>query len=127
MVRRHGVAHFLFHPAHILKQPGVADALRGLVEYGRSQGLEWWTNEQIYQWEMLRRGVRAEFDTAQTFTLHAAKPLRDATLLLLKSGTEPLALHLGQQPAVSRPWSLYGFEFEAVTVDLAGRVPVRVG
>ena len=56
----HGVAHFLFHPAHILK-PGVADAFSDLVDYGRTQGLQWWTNEQIYQWEIARRGVKATF------------------------------------------------------------------
>ncbi len=37
-VRHHGVAHFLFHPAHILK-PGVAEALSKLVDYGRTQRL----------------------------------------------------------------------------------------
>ena len=67
-LRHHGVAHFLFHPAHILK-PRVADALSALVDYGRTQGLEWWTNEQIYQWEMSRRGVEAGCDTGDTLTL----------------------------------------------------------
>ena len=71
VLRHHGVAHFLFHPAHILK-PTVADALCGLVEYGRAQGLEWWTNEQIYQWEILRRSVAAKFDSGNAFTLSAA-------------------------------------------------------
>ena len=41
VLRHHGAAHFLFHPPHILER-GVADALSGLVEYGRSMGLEWW-------------------------------------------------------------------------------------
>ena len=57
-VRHHGVAHFLFHPAHILK-PLVFDALSALVDYGRTQGLEWWTSEQIYRWEDVRRSVEA--------------------------------------------------------------------
>jgi hypothetical protein len=125
VLRRHGVAHFLFHPAHVLKPP-VVDALCGLVEYGRAQGLEWWTNEQIYQWEILRRGVEAAFDAGKTFTLRAARPLRDATLLFLKSRTEPLAIRIGDQRVPSRPWSLYGFAFEAATADLDGRVPVQV-
>ena len=60
-VRHHGVAHFLFHPAHILK-PGVADAVRELVDYGRAQGLEWWTCDQIQQWER----AHARFTPAST-------------------------------------------------------------
>ena len=56
-VRHYGVAHFLFHPAHIQK-PMVFEALSALVDYGRSLGLEWWTSEQIYRWEMLRRTRR---------------------------------------------------------------------
>jgi hypothetical protein len=125
-LRHHGVAHFLFHPAHIQK-PHVADALSGLVDYGRSQGLEWWTNEQIYQWEATRRGVAATFDSGSTFTLSAAKALREATLLFLTSPAEPRPVRIGNQAAATRPRQLYGFDFEAVTLDLAGQVQVRIG
>lgn len=124
-LRHHGVAHFLFHPAHILK-PGVADALCGLVDYGRTQGLEWWTNEQIYQWETGRRWVEATLHARNRFTFRAAKPLSEATLLLLKPRPEPRSVILNDQPAQSTPWSLYGFAFDAVTVDLAGEVRVQV-
>ena len=55
-VRRHGVAHLLFHPAHIRK-PGVADALKGTVDYGREKGMVWWTCQQVNDWERARRGV----------------------------------------------------------------------
>ena len=120
VLRHHGVAHFLFHPAHILKPP-VADALSGLVEYGRSQGIEWWTNEQVYQWEILRRSVQAKFDSGSTFTLSAPQPVREATLLFLKAGPEPRTIRIDNQPASRRPWRLYGFEFEAVTLNLAAQ------
>lgn len=126
VLRHHGVAHFLFHPAHILKPP-VSEALCGLVEYGRAQGLEWWTSEQIYQWEILRRSLAARFDSGNTFTLSAANPLRAATLLFLKSRPEPRAIRIGSQTVPSRPWSLYGFDFEAVTVDVAEQVLVQIG
>ena len=76
VMRHHGVAHFLFHPNHILKRP-VADVLAGLVEYGRSVGLEWWTSES--GWETLRRGVAATFDGPGGFTLRAANPLPQVT------------------------------------------------
>jgi hypothetical protein len=125
VLRHHGVAHFLFHPAHILK-PGVADALGGVVDYARAQGLEWWTSEQIYQWEILRRGTRAKFDSPNAFTLRAARPLHEATLLVLKSRPEPWSIRLNDQPAQTHQWDWHGFEFEAVTTDLTGAVTVRV-
>ena len=125
VLRHHGVAHFLFHPAHVLK-PGVADALRDLVDYGRAQGLEWWTSEQIYQWEMLRRGVEAEFRSGNSLTLRAPKPLSRATLLLLKSRHKRGPIIVGGQTADTSRWSLHGFEFDAVTIDVAGEIEVQI-
>jgi hypothetical protein len=124
-LRQHGVAHFLFHPAHILK-PRVADTLCDLVDYGRVQGLEWWTCSQIFQWETLRRNVRVKFDSGSAFTLSAAQPLREATLLFLKSQPTPRAICIGNQSVTSRSQCLCGFDFEAVTVDLAGQVQVQI-
>lgn len=124
-LRHHGVAHFLFHPAHILK-PGVADALAGLVDYGRAQGLEWWTTQQICQWETARRGVKARFDSADTFTLQAGTALSQATLLLLRSQAESRAVALNGQLARASRWSLHGFDFDAFSLDIAGKVRVQV-
>jgi hypothetical protein len=124
-LRHHGVAHFLFHPAHIQK-PRVADALSGLVDYGRTQGLEWWTSERIYGWEMLRRGVEAGVDAGDTLTLRAGQPLREATLLLLSFGPGPQSVSINGQRAQSARWNLHGFEFDAVTMDVAGQVAVRI-
>jgi hypothetical protein len=124
-LRHHGVAHFLFHPAHIQK-PGVADALGGLIDYGRAQGLEWWTGEQICQWETQRREVEARFDASGSFTLRAPRPLQQATLLVLKSPQAQRPIRVHGKPAQNTRWSLHGFEFDAVTLDLAGEVNVRV-
>ena len=125
VLRHHGVAHFLFHPAHILK-PGVADALGELVDYGRSQGIEWWTNAQIYQWERLRRSVKANFNSGNTFALRATEALPDATLLFLKSGQEPRSIAIDGKPVHGDQQSIYGFEFDAVTVDVAGECKVQI-
>jgi hypothetical protein len=125
VLRHHGVAHFLFHPAHILKTP-VAEALHDLVDYGRTQGIEWWTNEQIYQWEMRRRSVEATFRAGNTFAFRAASPLSEATLLFLKSRPEPRSIILNDQPVDGSRWSLHGFEFDAVTTDVAGEIRVRI-
>ncbi len=87
VLRHHGVAHFLFHPAHI-KKPHVADALHNLVQYGRDQGLEWWTSEEIYRWELSRRNAKVNYDSANSFTIHTGTPLHEATLLFLKPPDE---------------------------------------
>ena len=125
-LRHHGVAHFLFHPAHILK-PGVADALTRLLDYGRTQRLEWWTNEQIYQWENLRRGVTATFDTPSAVTLHAPRPLSQATLLLLRPGPDAQTITVQGQAVNSTRQNLHGFEFDALALNLAGQTRLRVG
>jgi hypothetical protein len=125
-VRHHGVAHFLFHPAHILK-PGVAEALTKLIDYGRTQRLEWWTNEQIYQWESLRRGVTATFDAASAVTLRAPRPLSQATLLVLRPGPEAQAFTVNGRAVPGSRRNLHGFEFDALTLDLTGQTKVQVG
>ena len=125
-LRHHGVAHFLFHPAHILK-PGVAEALTRLLDYGRAQRLEWWTNEQIHQWETLRRGVTATFDAASAVTIRTPRPLSQATLLLLRPGPEAQVITLNGQAVPSTRRNLHGFEFDTLTLDLAGRTQVQVG
>jgi hypothetical protein len=124
--RHHGVAHFLFHPAHILK-PGVAEALGDLLQYGRSQGLQWWTGEQIYRWEKRRRGITAQFASRDSITLNAREPLDQATLLVLKTQDDARPLTLGGQTLASEERNLYGFPFQAATADLAGEVALHVG
>ena len=125
-LRHHGVAHFLFHPAHI-REPGVAKALTGLLDYGRTKRLEWWTNEQIYHWESLRRGMTASFEAASAVILHAPRPLDQATLLLLRPGPEARAITLNGQAVSSTRRTLHGFEFDALTLDLTGQIRVQVG
>jgi hypothetical protein len=125
-LRHHGVAHFLFHPAHIQK-PGVADALTKLIDYGRTQRLEWWTNEQIYQWECARRGVTAVFDSPRAVTVQSARPLSRATLLLLRPGSAPQAVNLNGRTASGTLRNLHGFDFDALTLDLAGQTRIQVG
>jgi hypothetical protein len=80
-----GLAHFLFHPAHIQK-PGMADALQMLVKEGRKRGMEWWTHAEVWRWESARRGVRLVEVTQAGKTLRVKllteQPLKDATLIL---------------------------------------------
>jgi hypothetical protein len=124
-LRHHGVAHFLFHPAHIQK-PGVAETLSGLIDYGRSQAMEWWTSQQLHQWETRRREVEAKFDPSGSFTLRAPRRLEQATLLVLKSPQTSRSIAINGKPTQGSRWSVHGFEFDAVTFDVAGESKVRM-
>jgi hypothetical protein len=88
--------------------------------------MEWWTSQQIHQWETLRRGVEARFDSSGSFTLRAPQPLGQATLLVLKSHPARRSIAVNGQPAQSTPWTLHGFEFDAVTTDVSGEIKVQM-
>ncbi|HWQ91962.1 MAG TPA: hypothetical protein VN673_09845 [Clostridia bacterium] len=123
--RHHGVAHLLFHPAHIQK-PGVAEALGQTVEYARSAGMEWWTNRQISRWERLRRGVQARFKSDNNFELRPARPLQGATLLVLQKTQQARSIAINGANREHKPWSYQGFNFDAVTLDIDGPTDVRL-
>ena len=80
-----GLAHFLFHQAHIL-EPGMADAMQTLVQEGRKRGMEWWTHAEVCHWETARRSVRlVEATTAGgklRVKLAAERPLKGVTLIV---------------------------------------------
>jgi hypothetical protein len=109
----HGIVHLIFHPGHIAK-PGVADALRDLVAYGRRQGLEWWTCEAIDRWERARRTVQM---TVTDDGLHfaAAEPLPEATLLFLNP---PNNLKLESASIEVQRVERYGFQFVALSANI---------
>lgn len=84
-VRMGGVAHFLFHPAHIRRQ-GTKSALEQLVAFGYELGLKWQTSQQIVNWLNRRRSVKQRvdnFDGKWIWRLEAPQPLEGATLLQL--------------------------------------------
>ena len=122
-VCHYGVAHFLFHPAHIQK-PRVFEALSGIVDYGRSLGLEWWTNEQIYQWEMLRRGLTFASE-GDGVTITAAQPAREVMLLLPRGAQGAASARVNGEVVAGTPWQVYGFEFDAVQLEINQRVTLQ--
>jgi hypothetical protein len=120
-VAHHGIVHLIFHPAHIAK-PGVAEALRDLVAYGRQQGMEWWTCAAIDRWERARRTV-AMSPTADGFHFTAASPLPQATLLFLNA---PGTLRVHGASVEAEQTVRYGFAFNAVLADLGPDVAIEV-
>ncbi len=125
VLRHHGVAHFLFHPAHITK-PGVAEALIGLTEYAKARGMEWWTCQRISDWERCRRGVHVSYPEPGLLEFRSARTLSNATLLFLRAGSQANRLVVDGKAVPAKTFEAYGFEFDSVTVEIKGTVPVEV-
>ena len=130
VARHYGVAHFLFHPAHIEK-PGVGEALRDVVQYAQAQGMEWWTSEQIGIWERQRRKVRL-IDmqvNGSEITYHFTSPeaIEAVTFLLpLFTGHVQFSIQIDGTQGDWKGVSVYGFDFAEVVVDFAPEVLVAL-
>jgi hypothetical protein len=88
VIKHHGVLHLLFHPAHTHK-PATNKALREVTSKGREAGLEWWTAEQINNWERARRTARwdgyiVDENGKANVSLKSETELPDATVLWIK-------------------------------------------
>ena len=122
-LRHHGVAHFLFHPAHSTI-PAVADAMFYVLAQGKSRGLEWWTARDINTWERSRR--TAEWSSYRleehdghgraTVTFRTAGSLPQATVLWLAPGKSKAKTDGRRQEG--RTVERWGFSFLSVTCDL---------
>ncbi|MCF6409989.1 hypothetical protein [Pseudalkalibacillus salsuginis] len=53
-----GVAHFLFHQIHLLRQLPVRGAIGEVARKAKEQGFEFWTSKEINHWERVRRKVK---------------------------------------------------------------------
>ncbi len=115
----HGVAHFLFHPAHF-NNPAVATAMLHTIRFGREQGLEWWTARQINAWERARRTVSVKEFSADNLTLAADAELPHATILWSGKKIEV------DGKETSGTINAWGFEFAAVTATIRGEVRCKV-
>lgn len=112
----YGVAHFLFHPAHAAK-PHVAAAMRTVVNYGKEQGLPWWTCNQIANWERARRQVCFSVSADQrgnaVWSVSSSVHVPGATLVWFGSAAPKIA---GASEPVNV--SIYGFSATMQVVDL---------
>lgn len=117
-LERGGVSHFLFHPGNIAL-PGVEPALREIVAYARSKGMQWWPAERINAWERARRGVTCRA-VEGGFTFSSASHLPNACLLFLDP-CEPVrepGLSVAGKPLRTELAERYGFRFRQWVVDL---------
>lgn len=115
-LEHHGVAHFLFHPAHT-GRPEIEAAMSDLVGYGTSVGLEWWTVEQVNIWERARRGVSIDQIGESGFRVTSESRLEEA-VLLIPTSTGAVRTRSEGGPVECTPWSVYGVDVNRCTVDL---------
>lgn len=121
--RHYGVAHFLFHPAHI-NIPAVADAFHHVINGARAQGMEWWMAREVSAWERARRTARwSAYCVANkdghgkvSAALSADQPLSQATVLWLAPGKATAKIDGKRQP--KQTVERWGFPFEVATSDL---------
>lgn len=111
---RGGVAHFLFHPAHVAK-PGVADAMGHTIAFARQQGMQWWTSDRIGRWERARRQVRLAVAGGR-LQATATASLRSATVFVLDTGNSGDKRQDAGWDRVER----WGFPFWRRVTDLPG-------
>ena len=117
-VRMGGVAHFLFHPAHIRRQ-GTKSALEQLVAFGHELGLKWQTSKQIVDWLNKRRSVKQKVDNFNdrwVWRLEAPQTIEGVTLLQL----------LPTNCAKSANRFVYGFPFAQRITTLKGSISLTL-
>jgi hypothetical protein len=111
-LRNYGVLHLLFHPDHTHK-PQVEAAFIRSIAAAKAAGLEFWTAQEINEWERIRRKVewRSLFIEEGVARLHVESPevLPGATWLLTDAGPKALAINDGSSSIekVQR----WGFDF----------------
>jgi hypothetical protein len=115
----HGVAHFLFHPAHF-QNSDVPKAMLHAIRFGKEQGMEWWTARQINAWERARRTACIRDVSGDGFTISAETELPHATILWSGKKLEVDGKETG---GVMQAW---GFEFAAATATIRGEIRCKV-
>jgi len=111
-MRMGGVAHFIFHPAHIRRQ-GTKKALERLVTLGHELGMRWQTSQQIVDWLEQRHSIQQiveKIGDKWRWRLKASKPVEGITLLRL----------LPAEKAHSADRFVFGFPFAQSTEMLEG-------
>ena len=123
----YGCAHVLYHPSHV-EDPECERSIRETVAYARSLGMEWWTSEEINNWERARRRVsissaaNGASASAGTYRVQSPDNLNGATLLYLlpASGSPPSTFTLDGRATDAAVIERYGHRFAQITADLHG-------
>jgi hypothetical protein len=115
VTRHYGVAHFLFHPSHILTE-GVDQALLEAVNRGRQLGLEWWTAEQISRWQYSRRKITWTSRDDNEVNISCPEKMQDASLLFLLP--ENSKVSVDEKDPARETIKRWGFTFQTTVLQL---------
>ncbi len=124
--RHYGIAHFLFHPAHIEK-PGVRESVIDVVEYAHLQGMEWWTSQKIGDWEQKRRQIRIVHQDKNRFGITSPISIRSATFIFPIADTmNDFSIQIDECLIDWKLISVYGFNFAEIVVDIPANQEIKV-
>ena len=124
--RYYGIAHFLFHPAHIEK-PGVRDAVIDVVEYAHLKGMEWWTSKQIGDWEQKRRQIRIMHQGHDRFTITSPVSVGSVTFIFpIPDTINDFSIQIDGRLIDWKSISIYGRNFAEIIIDIAANQEIKV-
>ncbi|MDF2671625.1 MAG: glycoside hydrolase/deacetylase [Paenibacillus sp.] len=87
-----GIAHFLFHQFHIYRREEVRAAFRAVAKEARDRGFEFWTGQQVNDWERARRKVQiVSYQDGQLELAGHEEAAGLAVWVPLPAGEEPVA------------------------------------
>lgn len=130
--RHYGVAHHLFHPAHIQITHQI---LKATVEFtGSLDHMSIWTAKEINEWERKRREVSfqsiALSENSLVFQIFSPQEIPDATVMLLIPRDLELkrdwSLKIGGEEAPYNFTRVYGFNVIKFTKSIKGAIPVEL-
>ncbi len=96
-IKHRGVAHFLFHQVHLLRQDSVAEEFLNTIEVGREAGLEWWTSREIATWETARREISLSINGDSLSIQNADTDAKAVVLEMVHDGSTGEFERFGQQ------------------------------
>ncbi len=102
VMRHHGIAHYLFHPAHT-SDDDVRGGLRDIVGYLKDKDMPWMRAAEINQRERRRRGVSFDLEKPD-WRVVSNEDLEHATILI--------------GPTDGGTVERYGFRFHTRVMDL---------
>ena len=129
----YGVAHVLYHPSHV-EDPECERSIRETVAYARSLGMEWWTSEEINNWERSRRRVsissagNGESASESAYRIQSPDSLNEATMLYLlpANGNAASDFTLDGKAVSATTVERYGHRFAQISADLCGEHELRI-
>ena len=117
-----------------VEDPECERSIRETVAYARSLGMEWWTSEEINNWERSRRRVsissagNGESASESAYRIQSPDSLNEATMLYLlpANGSAASDFTLDGKAVSATTVERYGHRFAQISADLCGEHELRI-